>query len=172
MYDLIFVTLLRDVSEDISTLVIVYLKIWTSIVLADDYGYGFENWHLWWSQSWRASSKVCYILLSKSCDLLTPKTIWGVKKEHLSKCLVFWTWQNEKKKAHKSFKVFLIHQPPARSHACMEKSRPGVTHAWKNRDGKPSTHAYICACRGEICQVAIDAKLFCQTIGGYFLLFC
>jgi hypothetical protein len=43
MYDLIFVTLLRDVSEDISTLVIVYLKIWTSIVLADDYGYGFEN---------------------------------------------------------------------------------------------------------------------------------
>jgi hypothetical protein len=136
---------------------------------------GYEWLASWWL---RASPRVCYILLSKSCDLSTLKTIWGVKKESLSKCLVFWTRQNEKKKAHKSFKVFLIHQPPARSHVCMEKSRPGVTHAWRNHDGKPSTRAYICACGGEICQVAIDAKLFCQvaidaklfcqTVGGYF----
>jgi hypothetical protein len=29
----------------------------------------------------RASPRVCYILLGKSCDLPTPKTIWGVKKK-------------------------------------------------------------------------------------------
>jgi hypothetical protein len=107
----------------------------------------------------RASPRVCYILLSKSCDLPTPKIIWEVKKESLFKCMVFWTWQNEKKKAHESFKVFLSHQPPAKNHACMEKSRPGVTHAWRNRNGKPSMRAYICACGGETCQVAIDDKL-------------
>ena len=39
-------------------------------------------------------------------------------------------------------------------------------------DAKPYMHAYICACGGKICQVAIDAKLFCQTVGDYFFLFC
>ena len=39
-------------------------------------------------------------------------------------------------------------------------------------DAKLYTQAYICARGGKICQVAIDAKLFCQIVGGYFFLFC
>jgi hypothetical protein len=36
----------------------------------------------------RASPRVCYILLGKSCDLPTPKTIWGVKKNSLEECAI------------------------------------------------------------------------------------
>lgn len=32
--------------------------------------------------------------------------------------------------------------------------------------------AYICARGREGWQLAIDAKLFCQSVGGQFLLFC
>ena len=35
-----------------------------------------------------------------------------------------------------------------------------------------SARVYICTCGGGICQVAIDANLFCQTVGGHFFLFC
>ena len=41
----------------------------------------------------------------------------------------------------------------------------------KNRDGKRSRRAYIYACGGEICQVAIFAKFVCQTVGVLFFLF-
>jgi hypothetical protein len=32
--------------------------------------------------------------------------------------------------------------------------------------------AHICAWEGEGCQLANDAKLVCQSVGDYFLLFC
>ena len=41
----------------------------------------------------------------------------------------------------------------------------------KNRDGKRSRRAYIYACGGEVCQVAIFAKFVCQTVGVLFSLF-
>ena len=45
----------------------------------------------------RASPRVCQILLSKSCDLSTPKRFGKLKKEPLSKSLLFLTCQIEKR---------------------------------------------------------------------------
>ena len=44
----------------------------------------------------RASPRVWQILLGKSSVLPTPKTIWQVKKDPLSKSLLFLTCQNQK----------------------------------------------------------------------------
>jgi hypothetical protein len=38
------------------------------------------------------------------------------------------------------------------------------SHRERNVDGNRSRDARICAWRGLRCQVAIDAKLFCQTV--------
>ena len=45
----------------------------------------------------RASPKVCHILLDKSCDLPTLKTICQVKNSSISNSLLFRTWQNKKR---------------------------------------------------------------------------
>jgi len=109
--------------------------------------------------SLRASSKVCYILLGKSQDLPTLKTIYQVKNSSIS--IICYFGLGKIKKGN-------------RQHASREKT----LFLWSVRSmqagrGFAKPFPKLPYMRGErgFCQVAIFCQVVCQTVGGVLSVF-
>jgi len=99
----------------------------------------------------RATPTVLQILFGKCCYLLTSKMIWGGNKNDISKCLTILTWQKQ------NSTNFEDQQRSIRLSACYKNACM--------QNAKSILGVHKCQDRRRICQLAINVKPNCQTVG-------
>jgi hypothetical protein len=98
-----------------------------------------------------ATPTVLQILFGKFCYLPTPKTIWGGNKKDISKCLAISTWQKQNFASSEDQRRII------KLSACYKST--------DMQNAKPILGVHKCQERRRICQLAINAKPNCQTVG-------
>jgi len=69
-----------------------------------------------------------------------------------------------------SFSLIHLYQEPFSILYFFSTIPPGFARV-RNADAKPSTRAYLCALEVGFSQVTKNCHVFCQTVGGVFLMF-